>query len=120
MFKMFLDVHAHSAATSIFIYSPLPPDEKDIIETRRFSALLDDASDYFLLENCRFNNEKYKRNCARLGISRDWNLINSYTIESSCFGFEIKDAANKALPPEEQAKTVVAQFMAEHFIQFGE
>jgi len=98
MFKMFLDIHAHSAATSIFIYAPLPPDEKDIMETRRLPALLDSASDYFLLENCRFNNEKYKRNCARLGVNRDWDLINSYTIESSCYGFEIKDAANKALP----------------------
>lgn len=36
-FAMFLDIHAHSAACSIFIYSPNPESEKDIAYVKRFS-----------------------------------------------------------------------------------
>lgn len=64
--------------------------------------LLDDISDYFQYDNCRFNNAKAKWNCARLGIHRDWNLIDSYTIESSCFGFEVKANINKDIPAEDR------------------
>jgi hypothetical protein len=53
--------------------------------------MLDEASEYFQFKKCRYNNEKYKRNCARLGINRDYGLANSYTIESSVWGYEKKD-----------------------------
>jgi hypothetical protein len=84
------------------------------------TTILDDASPYFLLENCRYNNEKYKKNCARLGIARDFNIVNSYTIESSCFGFEIKNPENKLLPEEEREPVIIVQFKEDHFIEFGE
>ena len=64
-------------------------------------------SPYFNLKQCSFDNEKYKRNCARLGFFRDWGLVNSYTIESSCFGFN----KNKA--------TETIQFHNTHFLKFG-
>ena len=51
---------------------------------------LDEASEVFKMSKCSFNNEKYKRNCARLGVYRDWKIVNSYTIESSCYGFDVK------------------------------
>jgi len=47
MFKMFLDIHAHSAQTSIFIYSPLHARQEDSYQSKRFTLLLDDISDYF-------------------------------------------------------------------------
>ena len=43
------------------------------------------------MDHCKFNNEKNKRNCARLGVYRDFDLINSYTIESSCYGYAVKE-----------------------------
>jgi cytosolic carboxypeptidase protein 2/3 len=86
--RMFLDVHAHSTESSIMVYSPQPEDVRDIVTTRSFAILLDDASVFFQLSKCSFNNEKYKKNCARLGIFRDFNTVNSYTIETSCFGFD--------------------------------
>ena len=89
-FKMFLDVHAHSAQTSIFIYSPLHPHKPDNEKSRNFTMILDNLSDYFQFDNCRFNNSKEKKHSARLGVYRDWSLLHSYTIESSCYGFEVK------------------------------
>ena len=72
-------------------------------------------STYFSAENSKFGNEKYKKNCARLGISRDFGLINSYTIESSCWGF---DVIGKDENDEEEWQ--VEQFKEEHFLVFGQ
>lgn len=91
LFKMFLDIHAHSAQTSIFIYAPLHEAEADRNESSKFVKILDSMSSYFSEDNSKFGNEKYKKNCARLGIMRDFGIINSYTIESSCWGYDVKD-----------------------------
>ena len=84
---MFLDIHAHSGQRDIFIYAPQTATEEDQNKVKLFPALLDELSPYFNYDGCKFGNEKYKKNCARLGIFRDYNLDNSYTIESSCWGY---------------------------------
>jgi len=48
------------------------------------------CSEFFLYDNCKFANEKPKRNCARLAFHRDFGLLDTYTIETSCFGFKVK------------------------------
>lgn len=53
----------------------------------RLPQILSNSSDFFMFEHCQFANEKIKRNCARLAFHWDFNLIDSYTIESSCFGY---------------------------------
>ena len=63
---------------------------------------------YFSAENSKFGNEKYKKNCARLGIHRDFDIPHSYTIESSCYGYELKGTEE------------VEQFKEKHFLKFGE
>ena len=57
---------------------------------KRFPMILDNISPYFAYDNSKFGNERYKRNCARLGVFRDFGIINTYTIESSCYAYEIK------------------------------
>lgn len=69
--------------------------------------MLDKISPYFNYAGCKFGNEKYKKNCARLGIFRDFELDNSYTIESSCWGYT---------EPETDA---TVQFKELDFIKFG-
>jgi hypothetical protein len=88
---------------------------------------LDEASEVFKLSKCSFNNEKYKRNAARLGVYRDFKLVNSYTIESSCYGFDVKISAyQKALnqakqtAEDEEAPQEKIQFTIDHFLKFGE
>ena len=115
--KLFLDIHAHSIQTSIFTYSPLPEYEEDIAVTQRFARITDYLSPYFRFDHCKFNNEKNKRNCARLGVYRDYDLPNSYTVESSCYGYAVKSDA-KDYDSEEEPELV--QFSEYHFLQFGE
>ncbi len=107
-FKMFLDIHAHSAQTSIFVFCPMVEDPEEQNAIKQFPMILDNTSAYFQFENCKFGNEKYKKNCARLGCHRDFNLNNSFTIESSCYAYEVKGTDE------------VDQFKEEHFLKFGE
>ena len=109
LLKMFLDVHAHSACNSIFAYCPWVDDPGQQSLIRRFPMILDNMSAFFSFDNCKFGNEKYKKNCARLGVHRDFNLLNSFTIESSCYGFDVKGAEDQ-----------VEQFKEYHFLKFGE
>ena len=107
--KLFLDIHSHSKESSIFSFAPVPENAYDVMETRRWSEILDEMSPYFLLGNCTFKNEKYKRNCARLGIFRDYDLPNSYTIETSCFGYEVKSSKPKENESSGEEKVPVIQ-----------
>lgn len=113
-FAMFLDIHAHSAACSIFIYSPNPENDKDLPYVKRLPTLLDINSPYFMLSNCKWANEKSKRNCARLSVYRDFGLLDSYTIESSCWGYEVKGTGKNAEGPD------IKQFSTGQFLEFGE
>jgi hypothetical protein len=85
--EMFLDIHAHSGNRDIFVYAPTCEDEEDQEQVRQFPIILDKMSKYFNIDACKFGNEKYKKNCARLGMYRDFTLPYSYTIESSCWGY---------------------------------
>ena len=90
MFKMFLDIHAHSAQNSIFCYAPVDEDPANQAIIKRFPMILDNISSYFQYDNCKFGNERYKKNCARLGMFRDHGIINTFTIEASCYAYEVK------------------------------
>ena len=74
-FRMFLDMHGHSSKNSIFAFCPLDKDEKLAGYIQEFPEILDDTSAFFQFDNCKFTDdkkEKYKKNCARLGIHRDF------------------------------------------------
>ena len=105
---MFLDIHAHSGARDIFIYAPVVSSEDQQNKIRNFPLLLDTLSPYFNYEGCKFGIEKYKKNCARLGVFRDFDLMHSYTIESSCWGYADPDT------------DITHQFKELDFLKFGE
>jgi len=46
-FKLFLDIHAHSAMTSIFVFCPQVEDPDDQEMIKRFPLILDNSSAYF-------------------------------------------------------------------------
>jgi len=47
MFRMFLDIHAHSAQNSIFCYAPVDEDANSNSIIKRFPMILDNLSPYF-------------------------------------------------------------------------
>lgn len=99
-FKLFLDIHAHSIGHSAFIYAPEPESEEDKLKVRRLPMILANASPYFSFDNCKFSNDRFKRNCARLSCFRDFNIAESYTLELSCFGYEVKGSGGPTYSPD--------------------
>jgi hypothetical protein len=67
-----------------------------------------------LWENCKFANEKAKRNCARLAFYRDWGLLDTYTIESSCYCWKVKGTGE-----EEGEEPEIEQLKPPDFLKFG-
>ena len=47
------------------------------------------------------------------------SLVNSYTIESSCYGYAIKTKYQSGPDYEEEEAPVVVQFTHQHFLAFG-
>jgi len=79
--------------------------------------ILEHKSPFFAYKNCTFANEKEKRNCARLCVFRDFKILDAYTIESSCFGYEAKDQEPDPLYPSDPK---ITQFTVFNLITFGE
>ena len=105
---MFLDIHAHSGARDIFIYAPSCDNDQDVEKAKALPKILSEISPYFSLEGCKIGNEKYKKNCARLCVFRDFSLPCSYTIEASCWGYT------------DPASDYTYQFKELDFMKFGQ
>ena len=57
--------------------------------------ILENTSEYFSFDSSKFKNEQYKRYPSLFPCvinDRDFNLLDSYTIESSCYGYKPKKA----------------------------
>lgn len=84
----YLDVHAHSQKKSIFMYGPyFPLHSSKYLKIRAIPKLVSERTEMFRFFSCKFKFEKYKENCARLAIWRDYNITHTFTIETSSFGF---------------------------------
>jgi hypothetical protein len=51
-----------------------------------FFRMLEQACDMFSFEDCHFAIQKHKETCGRIVMFREFNLINSFTIEVSFMG----------------------------------
>jgi hypothetical protein len=56
--------------------------------------LLSERSEMFRFYSCRFRMEKYKENCARIAIGRQFSIANCFTLECSSYGFIQKKSAD--------------------------
>ena len=84
----YLDFHAHSKKKCVFIYGPYYPlHSEKYIKVRVFAKLLSENMEMFRYKACKFREEKEKRNAARLVISKEFNILNSFTIEASFHAF---------------------------------
>jgi hypothetical protein len=84
----YIDVHAHSGRKSIFMYGPyFPLHSSKYMKIRAIPKLVSERSEMFRFFSCKFKIEKYKENCARIAIWRDFGVTNSFALETSSFGF---------------------------------
>ena len=87
-FAGFVDVHGHSRKKNFFLYGPrFPLHHTGYLRVRMIPRLLAERSDMFRYAACKFKNEKSKRKTARLVLAKEFGVVNSYTLESSFFGY---------------------------------
>lgn len=77
------DMHGHSRKKNIFMYGC---SSKSGVKEQVFPKLLETNSDLFSFADCEFGMQKTKESTARIVIYKEFEIINSYTIESSFCG----------------------------------
>ena len=101
------DMHGHSRKKSVFIYGPYYALHNDnYFHMRVFPKLLSDKTNMFRYFSCKFNNEKSKRKAARLVLWKQFNIVNSFTIEASFHGFITQDRKTTHFTQEKYAQMV--------------
>ncbi len=91
---MYYDLHAHSTQKNVFMYGcAFSPAEMDHIHKnagiRVVPLLMAQRNPGFSYKFSRFGIEKCKEATARVVLFHEFHVTNSYTCESSFFGFEL-------------------------------
>lgn len=77
------DMHGHSRKKNIFMYGC---SSRSGVKEQVFPKLLETNSDLFSFADCEFGMQKTKESTARIVIYKEFEIVNSYTIESSFCG----------------------------------
>lgn len=83
---MFMDVHGHSRKKNIFMYGchNKNTDKRNI--EKLFPLVYSKTHWSFSFDDCNFNIQKDKESTGRVVIRREFNVINSFTLEASFWG----------------------------------
>jgi hypothetical protein len=77
------DMHGHSRKKNIFMYGC---SNKNSLKEQVFPKIFETNSDLFSFTDCEFGMQKSKEATARIVIYKEFEIVNSYTIESSFCG----------------------------------
>ena len=83
---LFCDFHTHSRKKNVFMYGCSNSKGTDILKEKIFPNLLSKNSDVFSFADSCFAIQKSKESTARVVMWRDFNIVNSYTLEASFCG----------------------------------
>ncbi|CAG9325902.1 unnamed protein product [Blepharisma stoltei] len=85
---MFIDMHGHFSKKGSFIYGPYYPiHHSNYFKTRIIPKLLSERTPIFRYYSSRFKIEKSKKKAARGVMWKEFGIANSYTLETSYYGF---------------------------------
>ncbi len=119
----YVDLHGHSKKKSTFIYGPYYAlHTNKYLKVRVMAKLLSDLTEMFRFYSCKFKNEAYKQNCARLTIWRKFRVMNCFTLEASMHGFiqEVtKTVKNRMGCEEVQRKRITRPFKEKNLMSLG-
>ena len=85
---MFCDLHSHSRKTNCFFYGCTVGgnNENHWLEERVIPFLLSNRTDSVSYSDCSFMIHKGRETCGRVVVRKEFNVINSYTLEASFLG----------------------------------
>ncbi|SPQ97295.1 unnamed protein product (mitochondrion) [Plasmodiophora brassicae] len=91
---VFVDLHGHSRRHNMFIYGcpPTPAAVEQVstavahVSEQVFPRMLWRQAENFSFQDCKFTIQKSKENTARAVVNREFNCLNSFTLETSFSG----------------------------------
>jgi len=89
----FCDLHGHSKRTGVFIYGCKKEANSGFCswtKVRLLPRIIARRSPLFNYAQCRFAMENTKQRTARIVVWKEFGITNSFTLESSCYGY-LKD-----------------------------
>ncbi len=82
----YCDFHGHSRAKNAFMYGCNNFQKDKKLKERIFPLMFSKTCDYFNFDNCSFNIQKSKESTARVVMWKEFQLVNSFTLECSFCG----------------------------------
>lgn len=96
---MFCDMHGHSMKKNVFMYACSPNlDKKKKILMSLIPFSLSKTNKLFSFKGTKFRTEKFKQGAARVVLYKEFDIINSYTLEASFYGPEHQAALQNRDP----------------------
>lgn len=86
---MFVDVHGHSRKKNLFMYGCNNKNSDKRNVEKLFPLVFSKASPSFSFDDCNFNIQKDKESTGRVVVRREFNVVNSFTLEASFCGANI-------------------------------
>jgi len=89
---MYIDLHSHSSKLSSFIYGNNHAADGGLTswtKVRLFPRILAHFCKYFDYNKCCFKEQDNKRGAARVVVWKDLKVTNSFTLESSFYGYTV-------------------------------
>lgn len=87
--SIFIDLHGHNKKENCFFYGCNKAADEGMLswtKTRLLPKIFAANEPIFDYENCRFNQDKFKLNTARVVVWNEMNVFNSFTLEISLYG----------------------------------
>lgn len=81
----YCDIHGHSRSKNLFMYG-CSNQRADRLKERIFPLLFHKNTDFFYFDYCSFIIQKQKESTGRVVMWKEFQLINSFTLESSFCG----------------------------------
>lgn len=82
----YCDFHGHSTKRNVFMYGNNQTKAADKLKERVFPQIYAENNENFSYEDCCFEVQKSREATARVVMWREFNLINSFTLEASFCG----------------------------------
>lgn len=83
---MFVDVHGHSRKRNVFMYGCHNKNTNKKNLEKILPLRLSKNNSSFSFEDCNFNIQKDRETTGRVVVRREYEVINSFTLEASFFG----------------------------------
>ena len=86
---LYVDVHGHSRKNNVFMYGCRNPKNSTDKTMKVFPMIMAKNHSSFSYDDWNFNIQKDKETTGRVVVNRDYNVVNSFTLEASFLGPDI-------------------------------